>query len=57
MTENNQSAGPSEDTESEYHKQDLKRVIFGNLFFLALLIGLYFVNQRFGVLSYLEKLF
>ena len=38
-------------------KKDVRRVIITNFLIIALLVSLYFADQKFGVLNQLEKLF
>ena len=56
MEQNNQGLDSDLAGEYQHIKSDLRKVIIGNLVFLALLIGLYFVDKQYGVLSQLEKL-
>ncbi len=57
MTENDQKIDPEFASEYLHIKSDLKLVVIGNVVFLALLVGLYFANQKYAILNYLEKLF
>ena len=57
MAENNHKIAPEFESEYQHIRSDLKLVIIGNLVFLALLVGLYFANQKYAILSQLEKLF
>lgn len=45
--------------EPEYQqiKKDLKQVLLQNGLILVLLVALYFINQRTGILNNLERLF
>lgn len=38
-------------------KKDVRRVIVINFLIVAILVGLYFADRKFGVLNQLEKLF
>jgi hypothetical protein len=57
MSANNQTDDPEFQDEYRAIKKDVKSVIIINLIFLALIVVLYFVNQKTGVLNSLEKLF
>lgn len=53
MIQNNQ------DFEPEYQiiRKDVKKVIVTNVLIIAILVGLYFVNQKLGFLDKLQNLF
>ena len=57
MEQISQNRDPELESDYQLIRKDLKRVILGNLFFLALLVGLYFADQKYAILSHLEKLF
>ena len=57
MDQNQQSIDPEFRDEYGKIKSDIKKVAATNLFFLALLLGLYFANQKFDFLSWLERFF
>ena len=57
MAENNHNIDPEFESDYKHIRSDLKLVIIGNLIFLALLVGLYFANQKYSWLAHLEKLF
>ena len=57
MAENNHNIDPEFESDYKHIRSDLKLVIIGNLVFLALLISLYFANQKYGWLAHLEKFF
>jgi len=41
----------------EHIRKDVKKVVATNMLFIALLIAVYFANQKFGFLAKLENLF
>lgn len=56
MADNSQ-IDPDFQKDYEFFRKDVKTVILNNLVFVALLVALYFVNQKFGWLAKLENLF
>ena len=48
---------PEFEADYKFIRRDIIKVAVGNLVFLGLLVGLYFVNQKYAVLKVLEKLF
>ena len=58
MSENNQQ-GVDPDFQKDYQfiRADIKKVVINNIIFVALLVALYFGNQKFGFLARLENLF
>jgi len=57
MAGQQQNPDPEFQKDYEFVKKDVRKVAINNVIFIALLVGLYFANQRFGWLSHLEKLF
>lgn len=52
-----QNLDPELEPAYQYVRKDIKRVAVGNLFFLAVLVGLYFADKKYALLTQLEKLF
>ena len=58
MQQNNQQAvDPDFQKDYEFIRADIKKVVINNIIFVALLVALYFANQKFGFLVKLENLF
>ena len=58
MPQNNQQpVDPDFQKDYEFIRADVKKVVLINAFFVALLVALYFANQKFGFLAKLENLF
>ena len=50
-------ADPEFQKDYEYVRKDIRKVVVNNIIFIALLVVLYFANQKFDWLSHLQKLF
>lgn len=57
MPQNEQSEHQEFQTEYQYIKSDVKKVIATNLLIIILLVALFFVNQKTGILNKLLDYF
>ena len=57
MAHNQQNEEQAFQEEYKLIKRDVRKVIITNLLIIALLIGLFFADQKLGFLNKLERLF